>query len=192
MRTACCWEATVREFQTLYQEHHGYIYRFVYKSVKNHEDAEDLTLDIFLKAVRGVRYERGAKVTRLWLVQVARTTIADYWRARSRLAISSLDALLEDGGPGPRSAKARSSDTEVDRVQRLLAALPQRSQDILTCRFLHSLSLRETAYRMGITVANVKVLQFRVLKRAAALERGDHRQAAAHDADPRKTRNKKR
>jgi RNA polymerase sigma factor (sigma-70 family) len=124
MSTACCREATVREFQTLYQEHHGYIYRFVYKSVKNHEDAEDLTLDIFLKAVRGVRYERGPKVTRLWLVQVARTTIADYWRARSHLAISSLDALLEDGGPGPRSAQARSSDTEVDRVQRLLAALP--------------------------------------------------------------------
>ena len=182
----------MRDFQTLYQQHHGYIYRFVYESVKNHEDAEDLTGDIFLKAVRGITYECGPKRTRFWLVQVARTTIADYWRARSRLAISSLDALLEDGWQGPRSAKARSSDTEVERVQHLLQALPQRYQDVLTYRFLHSLSIRETAYRMGATVANVKVLQFRALKRAAALERGDHRQAVAHDADPRKTRSKKR
>ncbi len=182
----------MREFQTLYQQNHGFIYRFVYESVKNREDAEDLTGDIFLKAVRGVKYEHGPKRTRFWLVQVARTTIADYWRARSRVAISSLDTLLEDGWEGPRSAKARSSGTEVDRVQRLLQALPQSYQDVLTCRFLHSLSIRETAYRMGATEANVKVLQFRALKRAAALERGDHRQGAAHDADARKTRSKKR
>ena len=182
----------MRDFQALYQQNHGYIYRFVYESVKNHEDAEDLTGDIFLKAVRGVEYERGPKRTQFWLVQVARTTIADYWRARSRLAITSLDALLEDGWEGPRSAQARSSGPLLDRVQRLLQALPQRYQEVLTCRFLHSLSIRETAYRMGVTEANVKVLQFRALKRAAALERGDHRQGAAQDADPRKTRSEER
>jgi RNA polymerase sigma-70 factor (ECF subfamily) len=182
----------VREFQTLYQENHGYIYRFVYKSVKNHEDAEDLTVDIFLKAVRGVKYERGPKVTRFWLVQVARTTIADYWCARSRLAISSLDALLEDGWEGPTEAPATKSGPLVDRVERILQALPQHYRDVLTCRFLLSLSIRETACRMGVTQANVKVLQFRALKRAAALDRGDHRQVAAQDADPRKTRSKKR
>ena len=54
------------EFQTLYQQNHGYIYRFVYKSFKNHGDAEDLTADIILKAMRGVTYERGPKVTRFW------------------------------------------------------------------------------------------------------------------------------
>jgi RNA polymerase sigma-70 factor (ECF subfamily) len=40
----------------------------------------------------------------------------------------------------------------------------------LTCRFLLNLSVKATALRMGLTVANVKVLQFRALKRAADLE----------------------
>jgi RNA polymerase sigma-70 factor (ECF subfamily) len=162
----------VQDFQALHEENHRYIYRFVYESVKNHEDAEGLTSDIFLKAVRGVVYERGPKVTRLWLVRVARTTIADYWRARPRVAIDSLDALLEAGWQGPTEVAATSSGALVDRTERLLQALPQHYRDVLTCRFLHSLSLRETAYRMGITVANVKVLQFRALKRAAALDPG--------------------
>jgi len=37
----------VREFQTLYQENHGRIYRYAYESGKKHEEAEDLTSDIF-------------------------------------------------------------------------------------------------------------------------------------------------
>ncbi len=162
----------MREFQTLYQENHGRIYRYAYESVKNHEEAEDLTSDIFFKAVRGVKYERGRKVTRLWLVQVARTTIADYWRARPRVAIYSLEALAEAGWEGPAEASATSSSTLVDRIQRILQALPQHYRDVLTCRFLLSLSIRETAFRMGVTEGNVKVLQFRALKRAAAVEPG--------------------
>ncbi len=150
----------MREFQTLYQENHGRIYRYAYESVKNHEEAEDLTSDIFFKAVRGVKYERG------------RTTIADYWRARPRVAIYSLEALAEAGWEGPAEASATSNSTLTGRVQRILQALPQHYRDVLTCRFLLSLSIRETAFRMGVTEGNVKVLQFRALKRAATVEPG--------------------
>ena len=54
-------------------------------------------------------------------------------------------------------------------VPYLLQALPEQYQEVLICRFLHSLSIKETALRMGLTVANVKVIQFRALKRAADL-----------------------
>lgn len=43
-------------------------------------------------------------------------------------------------------------------------------REILTCRFLLGLSVRETAVRMGLTEGNVKTSQFRALKRAADLE----------------------
>lgn len=41
-----------------------------------------------------------------------------------------------------------------------------------TCRFLLNLTIRETALRMGLTETNVKVIQFRALKRAATLHNG--------------------
>lgn len=41
---------------------------------------------------------------------------------------------------------------------------------VLNSRFLLNLSIKETAARMGLTEANVKVLQFRALKRAADLD----------------------
>ena len=42
----------VQEFQTLYEENLGLIYRYVYSKVGNREEAEDLTSQIFIKAVR--------------------------------------------------------------------------------------------------------------------------------------------
>ena len=165
-------EEYVQEFQTFYQENLGLIYRYVYSKVGNREEAEDLTSQIFIKAVRGVDTERGPQSVQKWLFQVARTTIADYWRTYYRVSVNSLDELLEAGWEGPAGDKLTAMDgIPAQRVQRLLQALPERYREVLTCRFLLNLSIKATAVRMEITEANVKVLQFRALKRAASLER---------------------
>jgi RNA polymerase sigma-70 factor (ECF subfamily) len=160
------------EFQTFYQENLGQIYRYVYSKVGNREEAEDLTSQIFMKAVRGVDTERGTLSIQKWLFQVARTTIADYWRTYYRIAVSSLEELLEAGWEGPAGEEELTaySSQPVERVERILQSLPGHYREVLTCRFLLNLSIKETAQRMGLTEANIKVLQFRALKRAADLE----------------------
>src|SRR5204862_3184129 len=78
------------------QEHLHLIYRYVYSYVRNQQEAEDLTSQIFLKAVCHLDPERSLHHQRAWLFRVARTTITDYWRAHSRRAgTQSLDDLLE-------------------------------------------------------------------------------------------------
>lgn len=161
----------VQAFQTFYQENLGIIYRFVYSKVGNREEAEDLTSQIFMKAVRSMDYARGPLSMQKWLFQVARTTLADYWRTYYRSSSSSLEELLDAGWEGPIEEETRVLSTSPSEyVQRILRALPEHYQEVLTCRFLLNLSIKETALRMGLTEANVKVLQFRALKRAADLE----------------------
>lgn len=165
-------EGDVQQFQTFYQEHVGLIYRYVYSKVGNREEAEDLTSQIFIKAVRGVDTERGPQSMQKWLFQVARTTIADYWRAHYRVSTSSLDELLEAGWEGPIDEEPMAINSRpIEQVQRILQALPEHYREILTCRFLLNLSIKDTAARMGLSEANVKVLQFRALKSAAKVER---------------------
>lgn len=161
----------MQDFQTFYQENLNLIYRYVYSKVGNREEAEDLTSQVFLKAIRGVNTERGSLSMQKWLFQVARTTIADYWRIYYRVSLSSLDALLEAGWEGPlESEPAQVSSGPIEQVQQLLSVLPEHYREVLTCRFLLNFTIRETAVRMGLTEANVKVLQFRALKRAADLK----------------------
>jgi RNA polymerase sigma-70 factor, ECF subfamily len=97
--------------------------------------------------------------------------VADYWRAHYRLPTHSLDALLETGWEGPAEEEPLArSESSVERVQRILQALPERYRKVLICRFLLKLSLRDTALSMGATVATIKTSQLRALKRAADLE----------------------
>jgi RNA polymerase sigma factor (sigma-70 family) len=158
--------------QSLYRENLGPIYRYVYRKVGNREDAEDLTSQIFMKAIRSIEYTRSPQSTRNFLFQVARTIIADYWRVHYRLSMNSLEVLLEAGWEGPTENEEEPfelSSSTADYVQRLLQALPERDREVLTCRFLLGLSIRETAGRMGVTEGNAKVLQFRALKHATDL-----------------------
>ena len=160
-------EAEVQKFEQLYQENLDPIYRFVYSHVRHREAAEDLTSQIFLKAVRSLDLERSAHSSTAWLFRVAHTTMADYWRAHCRRAAThSLEELVEAGWEGPVDANPVSSEA-ADRVEDILQTLPGRDREVLTCRFLLNLSVRQTAVSMGVTETNVKVMQFRALRRAA-------------------------
>ena len=162
---------TQQEFQQFYQENLGLIYRYVYNQVGNRDEAEDLTSQIFLNVVSNIDHERSRLSTKKWLYLIARSIIADYWRARSRLPKSSLDELLEAGWEGPTEIKVTATSNKAEaRVERILQALPEKYREVLKCRFLLKLSLKATALKMGVSEANVKVLQFRALKRAADLE----------------------
>jgi RNA polymerase sigma-70 factor, ECF subfamily len=159
-----------QEFLAFYQEHFASIYRFIYRKVGSQEEAEDLTSQVFMKAVRHLDYEYNAQNMRSWLFQVAHTTIADYWRAFYRAPTSSLEVLLETGWEGPtEDIMLGKNSRAAERVQRILKDIPGRYREVLTYRFLLNLSIRETAERMGVSEANAKTLQYRALKHAAGL-----------------------
>lgn len=159
------------DLPTLYQENLKRVYQFVYVQVKNREVAEDLTSQVFLKAVRHLDYQRSAQSIRSWLLQVAHTTVIDYWRAFYRAPTNSLDALLETGWEIPiEDVSQGTSAHPAERVQGILQQLPKRYREVLIYRFLLKLTVCETAQIMGVTEANVKTLQFRALNRAATLE----------------------
>lgn len=160
-------EPGIQEFQAFYEDNLVNVYRFVFKSVRNREEAEDLTSQIFLKALRYFDPEHSTQRARSWLFKIAHTTIADYWRTHYRALTSSLDVRLEIGWEGPaEEVILGTNELATERVFNLLQALPERYREVLSCRFLFNLSIRETAATMGVSEANVKILQFRAIKYA--------------------------
>src|SRR5438270_2055934 len=124
----------VQQFQRLYREKFGLIYRYVYRKVGNREDAEDLTSEIFLKAVGALNQEFSPQSMYKWLFLIARSTVADYWRTHYRLPAHSLDELLEAGWEGPAEeepAVTAISRRPADRVRHLLQALPEQYREVL-------------------------------------------------------------
>jgi RNA polymerase sigma-70 factor (ECF subfamily) len=166
-------EVQPRSVQSVYQEQVGPIYSYIYRRIGNREDAEDLTSQVFIKAVHNLDLRLDPLQIQKWLFQVARTIIADHWRLYYRASINSLEEMLDIGWEGPQTQEmftVHDAFQEQERVQRLLTSLSEQYRDVLINRFLLNLSIKETAQKMHITEANVKVLQFRALKRAADLE----------------------
>ena len=148
-----------------YQTHVTAIYQYIYSRVGNRPDAEDLTAQVFMKAINGMRSDVSVPELRSWLYRVAQTTLADHWREY----YAEDTAELEDDVTRPPTP--RENPEAVQRVDALLATLPESYRRVLELRFLKGYSVRETAQELNLSEANVKVLQFRALNRAGR-ERG--------------------
>jgi RNA polymerase sigma factor (sigma-70 family) len=165
-------------FEEIYDAHVVPIYRFIYARVGNRPDAEDLTAQVFLRAVEQLDTSRDEAQIASWLYRVSQNAIADHWRAFYRLPVVAADDVAPGWEPADTAEPmATAREPEADpparsRVTALLARLPERYRRVLELRFLERLSVAETAERMGISHGNAKVLQYRALRRAALLEEG--------------------
>lgn len=163
-----------QRFDALYTTNVDTLFRFIVSRVGQREEAEDLTSQVFIKALRGADWSRDDITLRHWLFQVAQTVIIDHWRAAGRLPTISLDALLLDGWSGPAEMAPDAPSDAHDAItheqaMQILHQLPEMQREVLRCRFLLRFSIKETAQHLGITEANAKVIQYRALKRAAEL-----------------------
>lgn len=154
----------------LYRAHVRPLFGFIYHKVGNREAAEDITGDIFLKALTHLDLARGERNAVAWLYRVAHNAMVDYWRGNPGGRITPLEEARLPWPGRPLPDRVRQEEAAA-RAQAVLDGLPNRYRTVLSCRLLEGLTLAETARRMGVSEGNVKVLQHRALKRAADLRR---------------------
>jgi RNA polymerase sigma-70 factor, ECF subfamily len=155
------WEAVYRHDAT-------WVYRTIFARVGDRADAEDLTAEVFLAALRPLRLSANMAEVRAYLRATARTVLATHWRVTLGREITSIDL---DIAAAPDSGEA--SSTAPQRVRKVLDALPDNYRRILELRFLHGSSIKDSATTMGVSVANAKVLQHRALQLAARVNEHD-------------------
>lgn len=160
------------DWEAVYRDNVGPVHRLMFGKVGNRADAEDLTTEVFLAALRPLRLPSSVGEVRAYLLATCRTVLARYW---SRTLGQPVTTLAEDppeafeaGGPGV----AGGLDDAAPHAERILAALPGRYRQILQLRFLEACTVAEAAQALGISVANAKVLQHRALRRAAEIAAG--------------------
>ena len=188
--------AAYPDWDAIYTDNVGRIYRLLFAKVGNRPDAEDLTSQVFLAALGPLRTTASVGEVRAYLLAAARTVLAAHWRRTLGHQVTVIDpagmdlaelAGTADGSrpgssagldpPYPDSAypdgeqAGLAEDDPQLRADKILSALPERHRRILTLRFLQGCSVKEAAAELGVTVANAKVLQHRALRRAAGIDR---------------------
>jgi len=152
------------------------VYRFIYRHVGNREEAEELTEQTFLQAVRAQSNTAGppsAQRTEMSLRRAARKVVAAYLGQAYLCYLTAPSCELgAESGDELDCAPTDAATT----AQRIFARLPARDSELLTYRLLHNYSLAETANRMGLSIKEALALQWSALARAtqvAAREEDD-------------------
>jgi RNA polymerase sigma-70 factor (ECF subfamily) len=146
----------------LYRRHAQSIHRYIYYRVGDVNVAEDLTADVFLKALEGLEgfTYRGIPFS-AWLYRIAHARVMDHFRKRARHELLPLDERLVATEKGPQATVEAKLDHE--ELQSAIAQLTIEQQQVIILKFVEGLSNAEVARIMGKTEGAVKSLQHRGL-----------------------------
>ncbi len=157
-------------FGQLYDAYSDTVYRYIYYRVSNKPLAEDLTSETFLRALRRIStFTWQGRDFGAWLVTIARNLVADHFKSsRYRLEVPTgemLDSDQTESSPEDSVLAYLSNKALLDAV----CQLNSQQQECVTLRFLHGLSVAETAKIMGKNDGAIKTLQYRAIRTLARL-----------------------
>lgn len=154
--------------RTLYDRYASFVFHWLARRVDRREDAEDLTADIMLRMVESLPKLKPSVTFKAWLFGMARNVLADFWRNSYRLPEAELIPEMIGSGPEPEPDPVDDGQLRT-QAEGVIAELPENYRTVLEHRFFSQHTVAETAAAMHITENNVKVLQYRALKKAAEL-----------------------
>lgn len=158
-----CQSGNMESFVLLYDRHVERIYNFIYFRTSHKTTAEDLTSQIFFKAMDKIASFNPDKGTfQSWLYQIARNTLIDEYRGRK--PVENIDAHINITD---KTDLAHETDATLnaERLQKLLQTFPEESQELLTMRLWDELSYAEIAQVTGKTEGSLKMQFSRIISK---------------------------
>jgi RNA polymerase sigma factor (sigma-70 family) len=153
-------------FSRLYDEYMPKVYRYIYYKVHDVPTAEDITSQAFEKAlVNFSKYSHDKGEFSVWMISIARNTIADYYRAQGKLKTTFFDEAIDLPSDEPDPQEVMEEDDEKETLQACIARLPPDEQEIVRLKFTMEITNREIAKTVGLSESNVGVKLYRIIRK---------------------------
>jgi RNA polymerase sigma-70 factor, ECF subfamily len=149
----------------LVNEHQRMVYQLSLNLLGDHNEALDLSQEVFLRVFRTIHTFRGASQLRTWIYRIVVNQARNrqrWWRRRHKSQQVSLDDHIRDHGELPDSGNGGSPDRVLgqkqlaERIRVALDHLPFDQRTALVLREIDGLSYEEIGYSLGIAVGTVK------------------------------------
>lgn len=151
-------------FTLLYRAHVQKIFRYVYYRVNDKHLAEDLTADVFMKALEGLpSYTDQGKPFLSWLYRIAHARVVDQYRRAGRRPAES-DVTEAQVSVNPSMDQSIMRRQLAATLRDAIADLTADQQQVIILRFVEGQRLEEVAQVMGKNANAIKALQHRALR----------------------------
>jgi RNA polymerase sigma factor (sigma-70 family) len=149
----------------VYRDHGAPVWRYARARLPSDADAEDVTSDVFVRALRSWdQFDSARGSLRAWLIGIARHAVADFWRRRREEPMAEPP---EQADPTAAADPERfvMQDERSHDLQCLLSRLTPREQEAIALRFGAELSSREVGEVLGISPTAARMLVHRGVTR---------------------------
>jgi len=157
----------MNKLEELYKENYKQIYGFIASRVQDPFTAEDILQDVFERANSKISSLRNEKKAKNWLFQIARNTLADYYRTR-KPSSTIHEAIFDDPSFSESYAMIRLERSVLNMIRHL----PASYRNALYLAHYNGLSARQVAVKLNIseTCAKSRIWRARKMMREIYLE----------------------
>jgi RNA polymerase sigma-70 factor, ECF subfamily len=162
-------------FVEIYEKYFELVYAYAARRLRNRDEAEDLTAEVFRKALENLsRFKWTGAPFGAWLVRISSNLIADRAKRAVREGDSSPRASKGSDTPRDASSAAQTQQSVVEdaersaRLFRFVDDLVDDQRRVIMMRFAEEKSIRDIAGELGRSEGAVKQLQFRALQNLRA------------------------
>lgn len=160
---AACLAGRAGAFDLIVERHRRTVYQLCYRFVGNHEDASDLSQDVFLRAFRGLRNFKGQSSLGTWLYRIGVNVCLNRISAKAPVNEPiEKHQYVDDNAESPSDRVLRGE--RALQVRAAITRLPRKQRAALILRMYHDMSHQEIADTLGSSVGAVKANVFHALQ----------------------------
>jgi len=157
-------QENVQAFEELYHYYLPKIYGYLLNRTGQKELAEDLTSEVFAKALANIANydDRGISFS-AWLFRIARNTLIDYARKKKEILVDSSE-MYETHSPALPNIGDLERDEKKAHIRKTVNNLPEKYQTVLSLKFFEEKTNEEIAEIIGCKKGAVAVKIYRALR----------------------------
>lgn len=142
-------------FDEIFEEYFDRIYYKVLGAVKNPEDAEDISQEVFISVYKNLDKFREESNLYTWIYKIAINKIYDFFRKRKVELDINEEILSIDTG--------ESSETAI-LLEEKLQSIGEREREIVVLKDIYGYKLKEIAEMKGINISTIKSIYYKAIK----------------------------
>lgn len=155
-------------FELLYRKYITLVYGYVFHKVGRKEEAEDLTSEIWMATLKNLTTYTAHASFKNWIFGIVKHKIMDYYQEKYKIEKVPLIEEIFQAEDNEEDEEDQSKKEQ--KLNRILAMLPENYKQVLFLRFLKGYTTAEIAKELGLTISNVKVIQYRAIKKAEEIK----------------------
>jgi len=161
-------------FNEMVRRFHSRIYWAARRMVKNHEDADDIAQEVFVRAYSALPTFRGDSGLYTWLYRIAINLSINHLRRQKVRRVFDISDYLPFVGTEAEQDRDVIHDENISLIERAIETLPEKQRAVFIMRYYDEMPYEQISAILGTSVGGLKANFHHAVKKVSAFVRSHH------------------